>query len=119
MTRATIRTVQEEQLMTNFLSQTLPAFFLSFGLFVGGIVLLALRIPGWSIIFGLPAVQIGLIFSIFTYDQICRQKIGPESLKTVACSRCGQSLLVPVWQKRVVCASCRAKLNRKEEIKKS
>lgn len=43
---------------------------LGLGLLGGGIVLLALKIPGWSIIFGLPMVVISTIFIIYTYDDI-------------------------------------------------
>ena len=35
-------------------------------LFLGGILLLSLHLPGWSLILGLPAVQIGIVFLIFS-----------------------------------------------------
>lgn len=41
-------------------------------LFIGGIVILILRIPFWSLILGIPAVQIGLILIIFTFDAMGR-----------------------------------------------
>lgn len=37
-------------------------------LLAGGIILLALKIPGWSIIFGIPMVVISSVFIIYTYD---------------------------------------------------
>lgn len=42
-----------------FLTRKLPLIFLSLVLFAGGIALLALRIPGWGLVLGLPAVQGG------------------------------------------------------------
>jgi hypothetical protein len=44
--------------------------FLGLGLLAGGITILALRIPGWSIIFGLPMVVISSVFIIYTYDDV-------------------------------------------------
>ena len=43
-------------------------------LLVGGLVLLALKIAGWSIVFGLPMVIFGVVFLIYTYDDICSRR---------------------------------------------
>ena len=42
---------------------------LSLGLLAGGLVLLTSKIAGWSIIFGLPMVVIGVIFLVYSYDE--------------------------------------------------
>lgn len=42
----------------------------SVGLFIGGIVLLALRYPFWSLFLGLPSVQIGIVLIILTFDKL-------------------------------------------------
>ena len=42
---------------------------------IGGLVLLALRIAGWSIIFGLPMVIFGSVFMIYTYDEVLSRRI--------------------------------------------
>lgn len=55
--------------------------FLSVGLLGGGITLLALRIPGWSIIFGLPMVVISGVFIVYTYDDILNKYINIEDSK--------------------------------------
>lgn len=41
-------------------------------LFIGGIFILTLRIPFWSLILGIPSIQIGLVLIIFTFDAIGR-----------------------------------------------
>jgi hypothetical protein len=41
---------------------------LGIGLLAGGIAILALRIAGWSSIFGIPMVVISSVFIIYTYD---------------------------------------------------
>lgn len=45
-------------------------------LLAGGLVLLALKIPGWSLIFGLPITIFGTVFLIYTYDTIASKKFG-------------------------------------------
>jgi len=47
-------------------------------LFVGGIALLALRIPFWSLLLGIPAVQIGIVFLIFAFDKLSQEAIKEE-----------------------------------------
>jgi hypothetical protein len=39
-------------------------------LMVAGLVLLYLRLPGWSLIFGLPVTIIGVVLFIYAYDEI-------------------------------------------------
>lgn len=93
--------------------------FLSLVLFVGGIVLLALRIPGWSLFLGLPAVQIGIVLLIFTFDEIARYRVGPESLKMISCSVCGEPTPAPSWQKEKICEKCQQKIAKKLKIEKT
>lgn len=47
-------------------------------LFIGGIVLLALRIPFWGLFLGLPATQIGIILLIFSFDRLSQEEIEEE-----------------------------------------
>lgn len=79
-------------------------------LLVGGLALLALRIAGWSIIFGLPMVTFGVVFLIYTYDELVSNVVRPIPEKTVKCSDCGKDTvrLYP-WQKDedTVCPTCR------------
>lgn len=84
-------------------------FFISAILFLGGIALLALRIPGWSLFLGLPATQLGIIFLIFTFDEFARKKVGPESIHTIPCSLCGKPLVAPYWQNKIICKKCQKK----------
>lgn len=41
-------------------------------LLIGGLVLLFAKIPGWGVILGLPMIVIGVIFLIYTYDEVSR-----------------------------------------------
>lgn len=82
---------------------------ISASLFIGGIVLLFLRIPGWSLIVGLPAVQIGLVFLIFSYDRMASKKVGVGSLYSLECQQCGKSFLSFEQEKIKICPYCEAK----------
>lgn len=44
-------------------------------LFIGGIFILVLRIPFWSLVLGIPSIQIGIVFIIFTFDDIGKYTI--------------------------------------------
>lgn len=76
----------------------------------GGLFLLSIRIAGWSIIFGLPMVTFGVVFLIYTYDELVTNVVRPIPQKTVSCSVCGKptTKLYP-WQKDedAICLSCR------------
>lgn len=50
----------------------------SLTLFLGGIFLLALKIPFWGLFLGLPAVQIGIVLSIFAFDRLSQEEIEEE-----------------------------------------
>ena len=85
-----------------------------------GIVILALRIPGWSLLVGLPLIILGVIFLIFTIDAVARKNLGQESLQTVLCSVCGQPTPAPSWQNEKICPVCEKKLAQKlKEEKKT
>lgn len=76
----------------------------------GGLTLLALRIAGWSIIFGLPMITFGVVFLVYTYDELVSNVVKPIPKKIVKCSVCGEDTtkLYP-WQesKDAICPTCR------------
>lgn len=58
------------------LLKLLVRIFAPVALMFGGLALLALRISGWSMVFGLPMVVIGVVFMIYAYDEILSRKSG-------------------------------------------
>lgn len=98
--------------LISVLTRDVGRLLLSLCLFAGGIVLLALRIPGWSLILGLPAVQIGIVFLIFTFDGLAQNKVGPRSLHIISCSVCRKATLTPYWQEEKICGECQKKIAR-------
>ncbi|OGD53641.1 hypothetical protein A3J78_01790 [Candidatus Beckwithbacteria bacterium RBG_13_35_6] len=95
-----------DQQSHRFVYKTLPLLVLSLGLFFGGIILLILRIPGWSIFLGLPSIQIGIVFLIFSFDGIAKREVGPSSCKLVDCSICGKPMIISGNVKKRICEQC-------------
>lgn len=54
------------------------SFVISLVLFAGGLVLFLSRSSFWSLFLGIPAVQIGIVFLIFTYDRLSKDELDDE-----------------------------------------
>ncbi|MBI2596000.1 hypothetical protein HYW46_04685 [Candidatus Daviesbacteria bacterium] len=52
-------------------------------LFIGGIILLLAKLPFWSYYFGIPSVQIGIIFLILSFERLMRGPFGRSSGKNI------------------------------------
>lgn len=59
-------------------TRAILSVIISLSLFLGGIFLLSLRIPVWSLLLGLPSVQIGIVLIIFTFDRLSREEVEEE-----------------------------------------
>lgn len=44
---------------------------------IAGVAVLMLRIPGWSLLLGIPITIFGTVFLIYTYDEVVRRRVGP------------------------------------------
>ena len=75
----------------------------------GGVWLLTSELSGWNIILGIPMTVIGMVFLIYTYDEVVSNKIQPLSQELVRCRRCRR--LTPrmsgVKPEETVCLSCK------------
>ncbi|AKM83142.1 hypothetical protein A2422_03825 [Candidatus Woesebacteria bacterium RIFOXYC1_FULL_31_51] len=78
-------------------------------LFAGGVWLLSLRIPGWSMILGLPAIQIGIIFVIFNFDNSSKEILDLSRYHIVKCDICNDPTAAPMGEIHEVCPSCRTR----------
>ncbi|MBU0618693.1 hypothetical protein KKD62_00490 [Patescibacteria group bacterium] len=114
------QTKSVQQPFTEFFISTLPAFFLSFVLFIGGIGLLYLRIPKWSLFLGVPTIQLGIIFLILTFDKIIQSRTSPERLHIIPCSICNNPTPISLDKKGAICDICRQKMAKKlKTVKKN
>ena len=65
------------------LKNSQPLWFKTFGIlmkflvpitFLGtGLILLYLSLPGWSLIIGIPSITFGIVFLLYSYDELCCQ----------------------------------------------
>jgi hypothetical protein len=78
-------------------------------LFAGGVWLLSLRLAGWSLLLGLPAIQIGIIFIILGFDNSAKKTLDLNNYHIVKCEVCDDPTVAPLGETNEVCSSCRAK----------
>ena len=99
-----------------FVIRDIPSIILSLALFLGGIWLLAIRVPGWSILFGLIFTPMGAAFMVFTLDRVARNRIAPPSFKPTKCRVCGKRTYFKENVEDTICSQCREDIG--EEILK-
>lgn len=58
--------------------KTTLAAIISLGLFLGGIILILSPVGFWSYFLGIPAIQIGIVFIIFTFEKLSSDAIEEE-----------------------------------------
>lgn len=62
-----------EEAVKLLLRGLIPIVFLA-----GGVIILALRISGWSLFLGIPLTIFGVAFLIYTYDEVVSRKFEEE-----------------------------------------
>lgn len=93
--------------LTQYVIHDLPSIFLSLALFLGGVWLLSLRIPGWSLFFGLIVTPLGIVFTIYTLDDVAKNVIAPPEFKPIKCKVCGKTTYAKKEDKDFICGQCR------------
>lgn len=88
----------------------LLSVILSLGLFAGGIFILSLRLAGWSLLLGLPAILLGGVFIIFTLDTVARELFTPPHFIMAKCQVCGKTTFIKEGEKTGLCGRCREEL---------
>lgn len=78
-------------------------------LFVGGIWILSLRIPFWSLFLGIAATQVGIVLIILSFDNTAKQAFGKDAFHIVPCEVCGDPMAVPRQYSTGICVMCRKK----------
>jgi len=95
------------QVLIKFIIKDLPSIVLSLALFLGGIWLLSLHIPGWSLLWGLIILPIGFAFMVYTLDDVARNVIVPAPFKLTKCKVCSKNTYAREDDKDVICGRCR------------
>lgn len=87
-------------------------------LFVGGIVLFVTRTSPWGVVLGLPAIVIGMVMVIYTYDEVISKKVHPLADELTRCAVCGRLTprMAGVNPEDTICFECKEDIS--EEIEK-
>jgi len=105
--------------LIEFFIKDLPSLLLSLALFLGGIWILSLKIPGWSLFFGLIITPVGFAFCVYTLDDVARNAVVPPAFKSVKCNVCGKYTFAKEDEEDVICGRCRKDIQKgiKERLK--
>jgi len=102
--------------MVDKFDKKLPSLFIASLLFIGGIILLSLKITGWSLFLGLPATQIGLVLLIFSFDSFGRKKETEGDYHLIPCLLCHRQTLTPKYIDKKICESCQVKIAQRVKV---
>lgn len=91
---------------------TICLTIISITLFLGGLILLALRIPFWGLFLGLPATQAGTILLIYSFDRLSHEEVEKEIEEAIKapCGSCDESVFNKGGEGRQICAKCKRKI---------
>ena len=95
-----------------FIFEDFGLILLSVGLFIGGIFLLSVKIPFWSLFLGIAAVQVGIVLIILAFDALIKRKTKPvtEDYKMLPCLICKRGNLVPKYSRVTICDECQIRV---------
>jgi len=100
--------------MNNFfyrLFQNTGLIIISLGLLYGGITLVQTQIPFWNLVYGLPAVFLGILTTLITFNELTKnQTARVNEYHLVPCIICKKETLTPHLIDRVVCPDCQYKM---------
>lgn len=87
-------------------------------LVTSGVYLLVRGVPGWSMIIGVPMLIFGIVFIIYTYDEVVSKKVDRD-IQSFVCSACGQlaSNDPASANQNNICEVCKAKKYREFRLK--
>lgn len=93
------------------LVQNSGLIIISLGLMYGGIAILRTQIPFWSLLYGIPAVFLGIIMSLISFNEIAKNGSAKSTeYHKVSCRVCGNQTLVPMLAESAVCSDCQYKM---------
>ena len=76
-------------------------------LLAGGVVVLSMRIMGWSFILGLPMIIVGSVFLIHSYDEMVKKNVISENDGVQYCEDCGGlTVILRQTSGKVICDDC-------------
>jgi hypothetical protein len=87
--------------------QSIGLIIISLGLLFGGVAILRTQIPFWSLVYGLPAVSLGICITMISFNEIIKNRtVKGSEYHLIACKVCQKQTLAPFLIETVVCPDC-------------
>lgn len=106
--------------MKNFLFrvfQNSGLIVISLGLLYGGVAILRTSIPFWSLVYGVPAVFLGIVISLISFNELAKNRVARATeYHQLPCKVCGRMALAPMLIEAIVCPDCQYKMALKLQI---
>ncbi len=84
---------------------------ISLGLLFGGAAILRTQIPFWSLLYGIPAVFLGIVTSLISFNEIAKNRDAKSTeYHYLLCRVCDRRTLVPLLTASTVCPDCQYKM---------
>ncbi|MEK7165658.1 MAG: hypothetical protein AAB874_02525 [Patescibacteria group bacterium] len=93
------------------LFQNSALIVVSLGLLFGGVAILQTRIPFWSLVYGIPAIFLGIVMSVISFNEVSKSRIARSTeYHEISCRVCGKQTLMPMLTESTVCSDCQYKM---------
>ena len=87
---------------------------ISLGLIYGGVQIIKLELPFWSLFYGLAAIGIGVAMSLVAFNEVAKSRSATvNEYHEIPCSNCSKMTLVPYLTEKTVCSDCQLKYIRR------
>lgn len=91
--------------------QNIGLLITSFGLLYGGIAIFNTDIPFWSLVYGIPAVSLGIVLSLITFNEVAKNSTAKSTeYHLILCKVCHKETLAPMLIESIVCPNCQYKM---------
>ncbi len=91
--------------------QNIGLIVISLGLLYGGVAIVKSEIPFWNLVYGLPAISMGILMTLVTFNELTKnQTAKANEYHLIPCAICKKETLTPLLIERVTCADCQYKM---------
>ena len=97
---------RKRYLLTSLFIRAGISFLIGLLLFVGGLYILTLDLPGWKLLLGIPSAQFGIIILLLTFDEVTKRKLSPDLFIEASCPTCHAIIFLNPDESEGTCPGC-------------